>query len=1377
MSMRVFFRWSAGTIGLIVLTSLVLSGIAAEPPADGRPAVNDALSNMLGGRDRSITAASTDKPIYKTGETVYVRGVLLHHATHTPIAWAQPLAAIEIRGPKGDTVASGMAQTEDSTVGFAWKIPEGPAGGEYTLTISYPGHGHAPAERRFDIRAYRAPRLKSQITFVRDGYGPGDEVTAGLAVTRAEGGVPVGAKVTAIARVDGTEIFRGPTEVDALGACQITFRLPSDISRGEGTLALMIDDSGIVETASKTIPILLQTVDVSLYPEGGDLIAGVPNRVYFQAFTTARKPADLAGEVIDGDGTVITTFRSEHEGRGRLEFTPSTEKTYRLRITEPAGIKTRYDLPAAKATGVALASMASVTPATDMVKLRLASPAPGTYTVQLRQRDQLLDVQNVKLGDNAPAEITLDPKKAGGVLTATVFDGTGKPRAERLVFRQPTEQVRVSITPDAARYVPGGMVALTVETRDNAGKCIPAVVGITVTDESVLEMIDKREQAPRLPVMVLLEPEVKELGDAHVYLDPDNEMAPTAVDLLLGTQGWRRFATIDLTTFLAAHGDAGRRALALSLVLPHEQSLASATDREWGAVIVPADPEAALPPGAFHVANDDKLVLAELAPPASAPQPEPQKQLADLDRLGDFAKGRLEGWAEEKEGRGRGGRRDALRELRNDFVSVRVYAHAVRPERRPGERVDFAETLYWSAGIKTDSSGIAKVTFGLSDSVTSFRVAADAFSDTGGLGGGTATIESVEPFYLEPKLPLQVTVGDRIDLPLGIVNGTSQPMHDVSLDIDAPKGIIQAAPPASFSIAADSRIRQMVTLNVTALGDGPLAIAAHSSGYSDKVVRTLSVRPRGFPVVRSGGGLLEPGATVTAQIIVPADLVAGSLSSRVRVYPTPLASMTSAMEQLIREPCGCFEQTSSTTYPLVMAQRYFKSHQGVDPSLIAKSEDILARGYDTLMGFESASKGFEWFGADPGHDALTAYGLMQFTEMAQVRPVDSGMLERTRDWLLSQRDGGGGYARKTHTLHTWVTDPDCASTYNTWALLAAGVKEGLDKEIVYALDRGEKSANTYAAALAANVAVLANEKGATTRLLDRLATAQESDGSLRGATTSIVGSGGEALTIETTSLAVLAWLADRRYADNVEKSMQYLAECCKGGRFGSTQSTVLAVKAIVAYDESRAHPKAPGTIELRVDGQLVGEPIALDVNTHGAIDFTSIDEFLSPGEHEVELRMTGGSPMPCSMAVEFNRLKPDGSEACKVLLETSLRDATLDEGSVTEAEIVVSNKTSEALPSPVAIIGIPGGLEVRHDQLKEFVKAERIAAYEVIGRDLVLYWRSLAADERVELAISLVAAIPGTYTGPASRSYLYYTDEDKHWVDGFDVEITPQDGR
>jgi hypothetical protein len=89
----------------------------------------------------------------------------------------------------------------------------------------------------------------------------------------------------------------------------------------------------------------------------------------------------------------------------------------------------------------------------------------------------------------------------------------------------------------------------------------------------------------------------------------------------------------------------------------------------------------------------------------------------------------------------------------------------------------------------------------------------------------------------------------------------------------------------------------------------------------------------------------------------------------------------------------------------------------------------------------------------------------------------------------------------------------------------------------------------------------------------------------------------------------------------------------------------------------------------------------------------------------------------------------------------------------------------------VASVGLPGGLEPRHDQLKELVKKNTIDAYEVRGREVVFYWRALGAGETRQVPLSVVAAIPGSYTGPASRAYLYYTDESKKWIPGLHCDI------
>ena len=96
------------------------------------------------------------------------------------------------------------------------------------------------------------------------------------------------------------------------------------------------------------------------------------------------------------------------------------------------------------------------------------------------------------------------------MIVATVYDDHKTPMAERLLFRQPEHNLKVQVVADRTDYVPGDKVTLRVTTTDDTGKPVGAMVGLTVTDSSVLEMIEKREQAPRLPVMVLLENDVQE---------------------------------------------------------------------------------------------------------------------------------------------------------------------------------------------------------------------------------------------------------------------------------------------------------------------------------------------------------------------------------------------------------------------------------------------------------------------------------------------------------------------------------------------------------------------------------------------------------------------------------------------------------------------------------------------------------------------------------------------------------------------------------------------------------------------------------------------------------------------------------------------------
>ncbi len=1354
----------------IVLMNTVLSHAANAPVSD----------EDLGGRERYLAYTSSDKPIYRAGENVYLRTIILNARDNTPPADRDHVLRVKISGPKGDVVHQSMSRDKSSAIGFRWTVPDDMPGGQYTARITSPLLGLPETERTFEIRAFRAPRVKTQIQFTRDGYGGGDIVRASVSIERAEGGVPVGASIIAIARVDGVEIYRGPAQkMDNSGQIDTTFQLPDDIETGDGSLSFVIEDGGIVETASKSLPIILRKLDISFYPESGELVAGLQSRVYFQALLNNGKPADVAGNIVEMSGDEpgtrsIIEFQSQHEGRGWFSFTPEKGKRYAAVFSAPSGITSPAELPAVVDGGAVMRSARDSFNFDDPIEFTIDSTADHRIArISLHKRNSELDSQAV-----SGKTIQLDAGDAEGVLIATAWDAQAQPLAERLIYRRPRFALNVELKLSEGPLVPGADVSLDILTTDETGNPVEAVVGVTVTDDTVLELIEKRQQAPTLPVMVYLENEVLDLADAHVYLDDDNPIAGSAIDLLLGTQGWRRFVLLDYAEIKKQFPEHAARVLAQTKKRPvviQQRNLAFEQAAVRGAVFDVQRAE--MPIGEEALEDAVALPLAEppvpVAPLPRAQQANQEKAEAaivqpekEMDAIA----------ADEALPAGL-----AVRKIAADMLImprpgpnafIREFAFQTRPDRKPNDRVDFTETLYWNSGVKTGArDGRATVKFALSDSVTTFRVLADAYGRNGALGAGNTVFASLEPFYITAKTPLHAVVGDRIELPVTLVNTTANPQENARLKVTG-EGIADFTG-NPVTLAPGERLRTIIAVETSRAGTFPVTVAADSGPFSDTVTRSITVHPAGFPVTINAGGLLSSASAFSTDITIPANVAASSTTAMAKVYPSPLASMEEALSALLREPHGCFEQTSSTNYPLVMAQQYFDTHTGVDPAKIAKARGLLKTGYNKLISFESQDNGYEWFGANPAHEALTAYGLMEFTDMAKVMSVDNNMIDRTRQWLLDRRDGKGGFKRNERALDSFGRAPaPTTNAYIVWSLLESGQSpQSLTAEIENVKTQAFENNDSYIDALAANILYISGDTDSAELLAKKLAKATSDTGAVEGAGTSITGSGGDALMIETTSLALLAWLRnDDRWAAQVETSIKWLFERSKSGRFGSTQSTVLALKAINTYDAARAVPKQPGTVQLYIDGRAFGEPVAFTEQSKGAIDLPDFSDALTPGQHQIELRMNDGSKMPFALDIGYYTPVPVSASITPITLTTALSHQRIVEGEPLEMTAAIT-VADEIVPTPVAIIGIPAGLELRHEQLRELIGKGSISAYEVRDSELILYWRALKAGEKRDIQIGLTAEVPGTYTAPASRIYPYYTDEQKHWLAGHEVEV------
>ena len=107
---------SLGRISASELKKTSAKAAKIEPGVKG-------TTEALGGAERYQTFVSTDKPIYRGAETVYVRGVLLNAANHKPLPEEkQTHASIQIKGFSGETIASGNVQTENGDWGCSHRF-------------------------------------------------------------------------------------------------------------------------------------------------------------------------------------------------------------------------------------------------------------------------------------------------------------------------------------------------------------------------------------------------------------------------------------------------------------------------------------------------------------------------------------------------------------------------------------------------------------------------------------------------------------------------------------------------------------------------------------------------------------------------------------------------------------------------------------------------------------------------------------------------------------------------------------------------------------------------------------------------------------------------------------------------------------------------------------------------------------------------------------------------------------------------------------------------------------------------------------------------------------------------------------------------------
>ena len=280
---------------------------------------------------------------------------------------------------------------------------------------------------------------------------------------------------------------------------------------------------------------LMKTISVKFYPEGGDLIVGKRCRVAMLAVDDNGSPYESDGFVMNEAGDVLASVQTDTLGRGIFELVPDTGKlTFQMHNLKKSIRRSvqYFPLPEAKREGCTLS--------VDAVSEQMLATIQCTRGIcgnllgyVLMHNGNIIRCDTIKA---VPLlEIELDRQAMPeGVNQMTVFDSWGRIMAERLFFicPKPDKADSIQVVAKTERLKPCGKVEMELHTYPNANLSFSAMDAHTMTNG----------RQGNMKTWMLLSSDVRGyIHNVDYYFEADDKKHRQDADLLMLTQGWRRY--------------------------------------------------------------------------------------------------------------------------------------------------------------------------------------------------------------------------------------------------------------------------------------------------------------------------------------------------------------------------------------------------------------------------------------------------------------------------------------------------------------------------------------------------------------------------------------------------------------------------------------------------------------------------------------------------------------------------------------------------------------------------------------------------------------------------------------------------------------------
>jgi hypothetical protein len=1365
---------------------------------------------------------TSDKPIYQPGQVINLRARSLARDGNKPVAGET--ATFEVEDAKGNKVFKKQVRTDKFGVAATtFLIGNIVNEGTFKLRVI---SSDVTSEKTVNVSHYALPKFDVAVKTEDPWYAPGATIS-GTIDSKYFFGKPVAGSVV----VEGYSVDVGSTlfqktmgTLSADGHYEFSLALPPvlpgiPLQQGSAAIELRVtvtDSAGQKVEKSTMVTVSAQGANVALVPESGALVPEIENELLLFATDPLGTPlANAAVHLVAPDNSALDATTDAY-GQASLAWTPPSDKepkgTFQATVTLDGGKTVASTFDFAKQTGaehLLLRTDKSVYQLGETVKVDITSTeATGTVYVDWLNDGQTVDMRTLTATDGAASfTTTIDPSLGGSNrIEAYLVDDDGQiVRTGRTIFARNDAALNVEVTADQDVYAPGTPAKLTLAVTDENGDPAVAALGLQIVDQAVFALVDAKPgllrtyfeiedqlakpeyeiHAPAADFSSLLFQETAQKNRAANRAAQQKTSAALAAMKNTSLTGIQHGALGEVLAAAKGNLEPAYAALKLELTASLNQAatqavavlkargceaygvcggtdFSSALSAELAKTVVVYD----FWGNRFRVASDYSQVTLTGAGPderfATTDDAALQFPLSELD-IGKHGgpgfptaeAGGLDNGGPQATG-GTGSSTAA-----GGGPSTGAGANG------PRVRNDFPETLYVNPSVITGADGKATVDVDMADSITEWRVSALANSADGRLGGSESGIKVFQDFFVDVSFPAALTRGDSVTFPIAVYNYLDVP-QTVSLELQ-PGSWYSAVGPTTTSVDLEPGQVTGVSfpVKVNSVGLQTLTVVAKGDQKSDAVARTVRVVPDGkaFPAAFSGS-LDTPSATHS--VTFPANEVPGSEQLYVDIFPAFLAQAVQGMDSILKEPNGCFEQTTSSAWPNVLVTQYMKDTKQITPEIELKAETLMSTGYQRLLTFEHKGGGFSWFGEqDPAPFlSVTAFGIMEFSDMSKVHEIDEAMLARTVQWIESQQQPDGSFKGDMSEFFSFHTSTVRNTAFTAWALATAGeTGAAVQSALEYVKQNLGKDNDPYTLGIVANAfAAGAPNDPELTTLLDELDAAKQSgDDGVHwdaGETQTNFYSGGNDAAVSATALVAYAMLQSGYGQATVEGALKYLtSKKDANGNFGSTQATIWTLRTLL-LSATKGTKGAVGSFNVLVDGNAA-QSVSLTKAQSDVMTRVDLTELAGPGTHDVTLAFTGTGVPSYNLVASHNLAwadvpaEPKGPLSIDVAYDKS--DLFVDD--VVKATVTLQNNEAVTQNMVLLTLGIAPGFAVNTADLQKYLDSGAISRFETTGRQLILYITTLAPSAKQVFEYSLQATLPVTAVDGGAEAKLYYEPE------------------